>query len=39
LAITASGVLSTLTEANGLLIIPENIEGYDENDEVEVMLI
>ncbi|MFP3229608.1 MAG: molybdopterin molybdotransferase MoeA [Caldisphaera sp.] len=39
LAVTASGVLSTLTEANGLLIIPENIEGYDENDEVEVMLI
>lgn len=39
LAITASGVLSTLTEANGLLIIPENVEGYDEYDEVEVDLI
>ncbi|MGC8572409.1 MAG: gephyrin-like molybdotransferase Glp [Caldisphaera sp.] len=39
LAVTASGVLSTLTEANGLLIIPENVEGYDEDDEVEVMLI
>jgi molybdopterin molybdotransferase len=39
LAITASGVLSTLTEANGLLIIPEDVEGYDEGDEVEVVLI
>lgn len=39
LAITASGVLSTLTEANGLLIIPENVEGYDEDDLVEVTLI
>ena len=39
LAITASGVLSTLTDANGLLVIPENVEGYDEGDEVEVVLI
>ncbi|MGC9210325.1 MAG: gephyrin-like molybdotransferase Glp [Acidilobus sp.] len=39
LAITASGVLSTLTEANGILIIPEDVEGYDEGDEVEVTLI
>ncbi len=39
LAITASGVLSTLTDANGLLVIPEDVEGYDEGDEVEVTLI
>ncbi|MEB3798309.1 MAG: molybdopterin molybdotransferase MoeA [Caldisphaeraceae archaeon] len=39
LAITASGVLSTLTEANGLLVINEDIEGYDEGDEVEVIAI
>ncbi|MGC9071586.1 MAG: gephyrin-like molybdotransferase Glp [Acidilobus sp.] len=39
LAITASGVLSTLTDANGILIIPEDVEGYDEGDEVEVVLI
>ena len=39
LAITASGVLSTLTDANGLLVIPEDVEGYDEGDLVEVTLI
>ncbi|MDP8002574.1 MAG: molybdopterin molybdotransferase MoeA [Caldisphaera sp.] len=39
LAITASGVLSTLTEANGLLIMNENIEGYDLGDEVEAVAI
>ncbi len=39
LAITASGVLSTLTDANGILVIPEDVEGYDEGDEVEVLLI
>jgi molybdopterin molybdotransferase len=31
--------LSTLTKGNGLLIMPENREGYDENDEVEVVLL
>ncbi len=39
LAITASGLLSTLTDANGLLVIPEDVEGYDEGDLVEVTLI
>ncbi|MGC9112405.1 molybdopterin molybdotransferase MoeA [Acidilobus sp.] len=39
LAITASGVLSTLTDANAILILNENVEGYDASDEVEVMLI
>jgi molybdopterin molybdotransferase len=39
LAITASGVLSTLTDANAILILNENVEGYDAGDEVEVMLI
>ncbi len=38
LAVTGSGILSTLTKGNGLLIIPETREGYDEGDEVEVML-
>jgi Molybdopterin biosynthesis enzyme len=39
LAVTGSGILSTLTKGNGLLIIPENREGYDEGDEVEVVLL
>jgi molybdopterin molybdotransferase len=39
LAVTGSGILSTLTKGNGLLIVPENREGYDENDEVEVILL
>ncbi|MGC9165457.1 MAG: gephyrin-like molybdotransferase Glp [Thermoprotei archaeon] len=38
LRLTGSGILSTLTKANGLLIIPENIEGYEEGDEVEIIL-
>ena len=36
---TGSGVLSTLTRGNGLLTIPEEVEGYDEGDEVEVELL
>lgn len=39
LAVTGSGVLSTLTRGNGLLIVPENREGYDEGEEVEVQLL
>ncbi len=39
LAVTGSGILSTLTKGNGLLIIQENREGYDEGDEVEVILL
>jgi molybdenum cofactor synthesis domain len=39
LAVTGSGILSTLTRGNGLLIVPENREGYDEGDEVEITLL
>ncbi|MGC9179532.1 MAG: gephyrin-like molybdotransferase Glp [Vulcanisaeta sp.] len=39
LALTGSGVLSTLVRGNGILIVPENREGFDEGDEVEVTLI
>ncbi|WP_148682337.1 gephyrin-like molybdotransferase Glp [Pyrobaculum neutrophilum] len=39
LAVTGSGVLSTLTRGNGLLIVPESREGYDEGEEVEVALL
>ncbi|MEM2016345.1 MAG: molybdopterin molybdotransferase MoeA [Nitrososphaerota archaeon] len=38
LRLTGSGLISTLTEANGILVIPENMEGYEEGDEVEVEL-
>jgi len=33
-----SGILTTLTRANGIVIIPENIEGFDEGSEVEIQL-
>jgi molybdopterin molybdotransferase len=35
---TGSGILSSMIHANGLLIIPENIEGIDENQEVDIIL-
>ena len=39
LAITGSGILSTLVKGNGILIINEDLEGYDEDQEVEIELI
>ena len=39
LRLTGSGILSSLTRGNGLLIIPEELEGYDEGDSVEVELL
>lgn len=38
LMLTGSGLISTLTKANGMLTIPEDVEGYDEGEEVEVEL-
>lgn len=38
LMLTGSGLLSTLTRGNALLIVDEDIEGYDEGEEVEVFL-
>ncbi|MEM1873861.1 MAG: molybdopterin molybdotransferase MoeA [Acidilobaceae archaeon] len=38
LAVTGSGVLSTLVRGNGLLVVPETREGYDEGEVVEVYL-
>ena len=38
LMLTGSGLLSTLTEANGLLIVPEDLEGFEEGEFVEVEL-
>ncbi|MEN2974745.1 MAG: gephyrin-like molybdotransferase Glp [Candidatus Caldarchaeales archaeon] len=39
LILTGSGLISTLTKANGILVVPEDLEGYDEGEEVEVELI
>ena len=38
LRLTGSGILSTLTRANGLLVIDEKSEGYDEGDYVDVII-
>lgn len=34
-----ASILSSLTDANGLLVIPEDTEGVDEGEEVEIILI
>lgn len=39
LKLTGSGILSTVTKANGIIVIPEEVEGLEENEEVEVLLL
>ncbi len=39
LRISGSGVISSLVRANGLVVIPENKEGLEEGEEVEVTLL
>jgi len=39
IAITGSGLLSSLTKADGLVIITEDLEGIEEGSEVEVELL
>jgi len=39
LMLTGSGILSTLIKGNGLLVVPEELEGFDEGDLVEVELL
>jgi len=39
LALTGSGLLSSVTKADGLVVIPEDLEGVEEGDEVEVELL
>ena len=39
LRLTGSGIISSLIKGNAILIIPEDIEGFDEGAEVEVELI
>jgi len=36
--ISGSGILSSMAKADGFVIIPENVEGYDEGQPVEVVL-
>ena len=33
-----SGILSSMAKADGFVIIPENVAGYDEGQQVEVVL-
>jgi len=39
LMISGSGVVSSLIRGNGILVVPEHVEGYDEGEYVEVELI
>jgi molybdopterin molybdotransferase len=39
IAVSGAGILSSISKADGLVIIPENIEGLDASEEVEVILI
>lgn len=36
--VSGSGILSSIAKADGFVIIPENVEGYDEGQRVEVVL-
>ena len=36
--LSGSGVISSLLTANGLLVVKEELEGYDEGEEVEVLM-
>jgi molybdopterin molybdotransferase len=36
--VSGSGILSSMAKADGFVIIPENVEGYDEGQLVEVVL-
>ncbi|MEM3387170.1 MAG: molybdopterin molybdotransferase MoeA [Nitrososphaerales archaeon] len=38
LRLTGSGLLSSMTKANALIVVEENVEGFDEGDEVEAYL-
>ncbi|MHA1409044.1 MAG: molybdopterin molybdotransferase MoeA [Candidatus Odinarchaeia archaeon] len=35
---SGSGILSSMVKSNGLLKIPENVEGYEEDDVVPIIL-
>ena len=37
-SVSGAGILSSLVMANGFIIVPENVEGYEEGEMVEVEL-
>jgi molybdopterin molybdotransferase len=39
LRLTGSGLLSSMTKANAMIVVEENMEGFDEGDEVEAYLL
>jgi molybdopterin molybdotransferase len=39
LAGAKAGALSSVSKADGFVLVPENLEGYEEGEEVEVFLI
>lgn len=39
LATSGAGILSSVSKADGFVIVPPHIEGYDKGEEVEVVLI
>jgi molybdopterin molybdotransferase len=39
LATSGAGILSSVSKADGFVILPENIEGFNAGEEVEVVLI
>ncbi len=39
LAVTGSGLISTLVKGNAILEIPENLEGFEENEDVWVRIV
>lgn len=38
LRVGGSGVITTMVKANGMVVIPEDIDGYEAGEEVEVIL-
>jgi molybdopterin molybdotransferase len=39
LATSGAGILSSVSKADGFVILPENVEGLNAGEEVEVVLI
>jgi molybdopterin molybdotransferase len=39
LATSGAGILSSVSKADGFVIIPENVEGIGKGEEVDVVLI
>jgi molybdopterin molybdotransferase len=39
LATSGAGILSSVSKADGFVILPENVEGFNAGEEVEVVLI